>query len=89
MDFWGIGTGEILLVLLVALIVFGPGRVVEIGRTLGRMMNTIKRTSSDFTTQITRELNTGEKPAPPQLKSKTGDRAGSKSPSRREDGTKD
>ena len=56
MDFFGIGMGEILLVLLIALIMFGPGRVVEIGRTLGKMAHTLKKARSDLTTQITTEV---------------------------------
>jgi len=71
MDFFGIGTGEVLLVLLVALIVFGPGRVVEIGRTLGRMMNTIKKASFDLTSQVTREMEGEEKNPPPKSKGET------------------
>lgn len=72
MDFFGIGTGEILLVLLVAVIVFGPGRIVEIGRTLGKMMHTIKKASFDLTSQVTRELEGEDKdhPAKPDEKKK-------------------
>ena len=70
MDFFGIGTGEILLVLLVALIVFGPGRIAEIGRTLGRMMHTLKKTSFDLTSQVTKELEAEEKDHPPKRKEK-------------------
>lgn len=85
MDFWGIGSGEILLVLLVALIVFGPNRIVEIGRKLGRMMNTIKRASSDFTSQMTRELEIEDKKPPPQSKPEASSRAKTKLPSKRQD----
>lgn len=56
MEFFGMGTGEILLILVVALIVFGPGRIVEIGRTLGRMARTLRKATSDLTSQVTREL---------------------------------
>ena len=71
MDFFGIGTGEVLLVLLVALIVFGPGRIVEIGRTLGRIMNTFKKASFDLTSQVTKELEGEEKSSPPKSKGGT------------------
>lgn len=71
MDFFGIGTGEVLLVLVVALIVFGPGRIVEIGRTLGRMMNTLKKASFDLTAQVTKELEGEEKGPPPKSEGKT------------------
>ena len=38
-----IGPGEIVLVLLIALLVFGPSRLPELGRTLGRGMRDFKR----------------------------------------------
>ena len=82
MDFFGIGTGEILLVLLVALIVFGPGRVAEIGRTLGRMMHTLKKASFDLSSQVTKELEGEETSRPPQSKGKSSKRTKPSSPSR-------
>ena len=82
MDFFSIGTGEVLLVLVVALIVFGPGRIVEIGRTLGRMMNTLKKASFDLTSQVTKELEGEEKHRPPQSEDKTTNRTKPSLPSR-------
>ena len=70
MDFFSIGTGEVLLILVVALIVFGPGRIVEIGRTLGRIMHTLKKASFDLTSQLTKEMEGEEKNHPPQSKRK-------------------
>ena len=63
------GMGEVLLILLVALLVWGPGRVVEVGRTLGKIMGTLKKASFDLTSQITKELE-AEKPkdGPPEPK---------------------
>ena len=61
MDFLGIGMGEVLLILLVALIIWGPGRVVEIGRTLGKAARIFRKATLDLTTQITKELELEEK----------------------------
>jgi Tat protein translocase TatB subunit len=61
MDFFGIGPWEILLVLIVALIVVGPGRLPEIARTLGKTVRAIRRASAELTTAVTRELETAEK----------------------------
>ncbi len=41
-----IGTGEILIVLVVALVVFGPKRLPGLGRDLGRGMRDFKRAVS-------------------------------------------
>ena len=56
MDFFSIGTGEVLMILLVALLVLGPNRVVEFARTMGKVMRTIKKASFDLTSTVTKEL---------------------------------
>ncbi len=73
MDFFGIGMGEVLLILVVALIIWGPKRLPEISRTIGKAMRTFKKSTRDFTSQVTRELDmqdTGneEKERPSQRK---------------------
>ena len=62
------GMGEILLVLVIALIIWGPGRITEIGRTLGKTVRTLRKASSDLTTQLTKELEAEEKYSPRQSK---------------------
>ncbi len=53
MDFFGLGFGEILLVIVIALIVLGPEKVPEFARGLGRMMRTFRQAASGFTTVVT------------------------------------
>ncbi len=65
MNILGIGGWEILAILVIALIVLGPGRVTEVGRTLGKTVRTLKKASSDLTAQVTRELEEPEKKPPP------------------------
>jgi len=76
MDFFGIGAGEILLILVIALIIWGPKRLPEIARTLGRMTRTLKKASYNLTSQVTRELDIQEtddkeKPRLPQTGKKS------------------
>ncbi len=66
MDFFGMGIGEILLILVVALIIWGPERIAGIGRTLGKMVRTLKKATFDLTAQITKETEEQEKKNPPQ-----------------------
>ena len=66
MDFLGVGGWEVLLILVVAAIILGPGKVVEFGRTLGKMARVLKKATSDLTTQVTKELEDQEKKPPPQ-----------------------
>ena len=60
-EFFGLGFGEILLVIVIALIIFGPEKVPEMARTLGRMLRTIRQAASGFTTVITQELDEAKK----------------------------
>jgi sec-independent protein translocase protein TatA len=60
MDFFGIGFGEVLLVLVLALIIWGPKRIPEIARTLGKTMRALRKASHDFTAQVTREIDLEE-----------------------------
>ena len=66
MDFWGIGFGEILVILVIALIVLGPTRVAEFGKMLGKMVRSFRQATSDLTSQITKEMEEQEKKRPPQ-----------------------
>ncbi len=43
-----IGTTELLVILVVALILFGPRKLPELGRSLGRSLSEFKRASEDF-----------------------------------------
>ena len=61
MDFLAVGSQEILMVLLVAILVVGPNKIVEVARTMGKIMRTIKKASFDLTSTITKELDEEEK----------------------------
>src|ERR687894_1228957 len=43
-----LGTTEMLVIAVVALIIFGPRKLPEIGRTIGRSLAEFKRASEDF-----------------------------------------
>jgi sec-independent protein translocase protein TatA len=43
-----IGTSELIVVLVVALIIFGPRKLPELGRSLGQAMSQFKNASDDF-----------------------------------------
>ncbi len=68
MEFFGMGSGEVLVVLLVALLVLGPNRIVDIGRALGRIVRTVRKASYDLTAQVTKELEEEKKPTTPSEK---------------------
>lgn len=57
MNFLGMGPGEILLVMLLAMVVFGPGKLPEIGQGLGRAIRQFRTATSEITEEFNRELN--------------------------------
>lgn len=56
MNFLGIGPMELLLILIIALIIFGPGRLPEIGAALGKSIREFRQMSQDLTTELGKEL---------------------------------
>lgn len=52
----GIGTGEMIVILVVALIIFGPGKLPEMGRALGRAVAEFKQASESVQKEIARSL---------------------------------
>ncbi len=61
MDFFGIGPGELLLIIVIALIVFGPGKIVQISRELGKTVHAFRKASSELAAQVTKELESENK----------------------------
>jgi len=51
-----LGTTEMLVIAVVALIIFGPRRLPEIGRTVGKSLAEFKRASEDFKRTWEREV---------------------------------
>ena len=60
MDFFGIGFGEVLLIFILILIIWGPKRLPQIARTLGKTVRALRKATYDFTTQVTRESDIEE-----------------------------
>jgi TatA/E family protein of Tat protein translocase len=58
--FGSLGIPELILIFVVALIVFGPKRLPEIGRTLGKAMGEFKKATDDFKNTIEREVQVEE-----------------------------
>ncbi len=55
-----IGFQELLLILLIALVVFGPKRLPELGRALGRALREFRRASDEFRSTIETNLQLNE-----------------------------
>jgi sec-independent protein translocase protein TatB len=51
-----VGTTELLVIVVVALVVFGPRKLPELARSLGKSLNEFKRASDDFKRTWEREV---------------------------------
>ena len=52
---FGVGTQELVIILVLVLILFGPRKLPEIGRAIGKAMRELKRTTQDFREAIEQE----------------------------------
>ena len=69
--FGSLGVSELLLIFIVVLIVFGPRKLPEIGRTLGKALGEFRKATDDLKSTIEREVRLEElkKITPPTLES--------------------
>lgn len=59
--FFDFGTGEIFLIVLAIFLVFGPKKIPELARTLGKVVNEIKKASEEVKSEINREADRQER----------------------------
>jgi sec-independent protein translocase protein TatA len=62
-----IGFPEMLVILVVALIIFGPRKLPELGRSLGRSINEFKRASNELRSTLDEEIRAEERKAAPPV----------------------
>jgi len=64
---FGIGMSELMVILVVALVLFGPARLPELARSLGRAMAEFRRASTDLRQTFNEAVEDPKpQPAPPQ-----------------------
>jgi sec-independent protein translocase protein TatB len=84
MNVFGIGTGELLLILVIVLLVMGPERIPQLARQWGkfvRVLSRFTRTWQEINAEINRQINLEEmvnappktKPSPPSAAAETGE----------------
>ncbi|HEY8445885.1 MAG TPA: twin-arginine translocase TatA/TatE family subunit [Thermomicrobiales bacterium] len=67
MNFFGMGAPEIVIILVAALIIFGPGRLPEVAGQVGRAIRDFRRMTSDLQAEF--ERTTGVKELKKQVES--------------------
>jgi TatA/E family protein of Tat protein translocase len=65
---FGLGFGEIVIILVLALILFGPKKLPEVAKQLGKGMRDFQKATEDLKGQFEKEFYTDEaKKARPQI----------------------
>jgi sec-independent protein translocase protein TatA len=60
MNFFGIGLPEMAVIFAVSLLIFGPKKLPEIGRSLGKAIKGFQDASSDFQAELKKEIDAVE-----------------------------
>lgn len=84
MNIFGIGLPEMAVIMVVALLIFGPKKLPEIGRSLGKTIRSFQEASNEFQNEFKREaeqlqqtVKTTAEIEPKQIESVKQDNAGS------------
>ena len=60
MNIFGVGLPEIAVIGALALIIFGPKKLPELGRTLGKTLKSLQSASSEFEREIQKAIDEPE-----------------------------
>lgn len=65
MNFFGIGLPELAVIAAIGLLVFGPKRLPELGKTLGKTLKGFQSASSEFEREFRSAVATADAPEAP------------------------
>ena len=60
MNIFGIGIPEITVIVVLALLIFGPKRLPQLGKTIGKTLKGLQTASKEFENEINKTLKLNE-----------------------------
>ena len=60
MNIFGIGIPEIAVIVVIALLIFGPKRLPQLGKTIGKTLRGLQTASKEFENEINKTLKLNE-----------------------------
>ena len=66
MNIFGVGLPEVTVILILALLIFGPKKLPELGKQLGKTLKSLKKASNEFQNEIDQVMNEEAKEESPK-----------------------